>query len=603
MESETAKQILQSRQAYEKQLTQAAAPTPFSQSQTTMGAAGRGQGSFLAGIQYRQAVKGEKTKFKKQVTAAKDIFETSVAKGAPEYALPEYVERVYTPIQTDLKNKLAGVETQISKIQKSIAADPKQDKQSLERQRRDIEELQAKARGYREGLSMPKFEAIKAGQGNYFDELASAYALQKAEKFRVQDLNKIIRERNKALEQQQLIDYPEAKKYIENPEAKIAELGQQKEDYFNRVLEDATKAAGLTEPTADLVNKVEKQSQQYIIQQAKIQGITLSAFVAKPSGESSLITGGRVDIKTIQSVDAEQKLPIGVVTTTAPTFFQWGSGPDAYKEYATLGGTNIQIGGNIAEQLSGHSGALTAPSGGTYDPYTNTFKDATGKEIKLTTTSVTDGEITAPVTKYDASQERSDIVSPVIDTTVKFFPDASLSKISAPIVNMGTMTAGGYSPPATQKVSHKFIGDIFSTIGMGASVVIKATGGVFPTSFTSPSVRKAAEIVSPYVKAGYDVTGGVVGGTFGINKLSFIPSALAIKGVQAGVGVLNKYAPPAGIMPDYRQNFLDYQAELEKRGKESNKKIEAGIAAGVNILNKYAPTTGLPDYRQNFLDY
>jgi hypothetical protein len=359
--TDTAKQILQSRAEYEKQAAIAATPLQFSQSQMTIGAHGQGQGSFLAGIQYRQAVKGETERFKKEVGAAKDIFETSVAKGAPEYGIPTYVEKEYSAVQSKLQTQLTDVENKIKNIESGIQSNLS-DKTGKDRHDylnsgsyksdiRRIEELNAEASGYREGLGMSKFEAIKAGQGDYFEQLAGAYGQRVSEKFRVQDLNA-------AAKEAYYLQYPEAKAFVQNPAAKSAEFTQKYNDYFNRVLKDYQEAMGIKEPTADLVNKVTKQAQQYIIQEAKQQGITLPAFAVKPTGEPTTITGGGVDIKIISSTDKTQNLPVGIVTTTAPTLKVWGTGPSAYTEYATLGTSSIDIGGNVAEKLSGHVGAL-----------------------------------------------------------------------------------------------------------------------------------------------------------------------------------------------------------------------------------------------------
>lgn len=184
---DTAKQILQSREQYGTALTQAGAPIPFSQAQTTFGAQGQTPSSFLGGIQQRQAAAAQQKQAVQQISAAQSTFETSVAQAYPSLGQPTYVDKAYQDVVSQLQTGLKNIDSQIASLQKSLSTATGSTATDLTHQ---IDALQQGRNAYTQGLGMSKTDAISYG-ADYFNQLSNAYQQNRMQTYQTQAQQKV----------------------------------------------------------------------------------------------------------------------------------------------------------------------------------------------------------------------------------------------------------------------------------------------------------------------------------------------------------------------------------------------------------------------------
>ena len=116
--TDTGIQVQNARQQYEEALKLARTPLAVNQTQTLF--TQTSPGAFLAGIQGRQQYKQAQKQYEGEVAGAQNVFETSVAKAAPEYGKTEYVEAEYKAAMATVTDKINYFQDKINKINDKI---------------------------------------------------------------------------------------------------------------------------------------------------------------------------------------------------------------------------------------------------------------------------------------------------------------------------------------------------------------------------------------------------------------------------------------------------------------------------------------------------
>ena len=177
-----AQNILIARQQLESSQQLASKPLEFQQSplspqqplgQSPLGGPAQQQG-FLSGFQQRQAIKGEQLKTQREIAAASQTFETTVAQGMPEMAKPAELDKAYRTAVTDLQAKIKSLDANITQLQLARQAYTGLDKSSIQSYDQRIAEAQLRRDGYQKALSGSKETVIR----NFYSGAAKSMAWQ-----------------------------------------------------------------------------------------------------------------------------------------------------------------------------------------------------------------------------------------------------------------------------------------------------------------------------------------------------------------------------------------------------------------------------------------